>query len=132
MILVFTAMNVFAIAVGIGFTLVGAWVVLPFAGLEMAVVGVVGYRLFRHADDHDVVVISNERVTVIRRRGGRERQENYQQYWAKVVLEQRTGWYPSQLKVGSHGSYVVIAADVSEEERQTLAKSLSQALQRNN
>jgi uncharacterized membrane protein len=53
MTVLFAGLTVVVLTIGIGFTLAGAWPVLPFAGLELAVVGAVLYRLFRHADDHD-------------------------------------------------------------------------------
>lgn len=125
MTVLFAGLTVVVLTIGIGFTLAGAWPVLPFAGLEMAVVGMVLYRLFRHANDHDQIIVARERVTVIRRRGRREWRDEFQRYWTKVTLERRGGWYPSRLKVGSHGRFVVIAADVNEEERESLSTTLS-------
>ena len=71
MTVLFAGLTVVVLTIGIGFTLAGAWPVLPFAGLELALVGAVLYRLFRHADDHDRIIVDRERVTVIRRRGRR-------------------------------------------------------------
>lgn len=121
----FAVLTVVVLTIGIGFTLAGAWPVLPFVGLEVVVVGVVLYRLFRHADDHEQIIVDRERVTVIRWRGRRERRHEFQRYWTKVVLERHRGWYPSQLKVGSHGRFVVIAADVNEKERESLSAALN-------
>lgn len=130
MTVLFAGLTVVVLTIGIGFTLAGAWPVLPFAGLEMAVVAVVLYRLFRHADDHDQVIVDRERVTVIRYRARREMRDEFQRYWTKVTLERRRSWYPSQLKVGSHGRFVVIAADVSEEERESLSTTLNNFLRK--
>ena len=47
---------------GIGFILAGAWPVLPFVGLEMLMVSVVLHRLFRHADDHDRIIVSRRQL----------------------------------------------------------------------
>jgi uncharacterized membrane protein len=130
MTMLFAGLTVVVLTIGIGFTLAGAWPVLPFAGLELAVVGAVLCRLFRHADDHDRIMVDRERVTVIRRRGRREWRDEFQRYWTKVVLERRRGWYPPQLKVGSHGRFVVIAADVNEKERESLAITLNDLLRK--
>lgn len=126
----FAGLTLVVLTIGIGFTLAGAWPVLPFAGLEMMAVGVVLYRLFRHADDHDRIIVERERVTVIRRRGRREWRDDFQRYWTKVVLERRRGGQPSRLKVGSHGRYVVIATDVNEDERESLSATLSNIISR--
>lgn len=130
MTVLFAGLTVVVLTIGVGFALAGAWPVLPFAGLEMAVVGAVLYRLSRHADDHDQVIVDRERITVIRRRARREWRDEFQRYWTKVTLERRRGWYPSQLKVGSHGRFVVIAADVNEEERESLSATLNNFLRK--
>ncbi len=129
-IVLFVGLSVVVLTIGIGFTLAGAWPVLPFAGLEMMVVGVVLYRLVRHADDHDQIIVDRDCVTVIRRWGRCEWRDKFQRYWTKVMLERRHGWYPSQLKVGSHGRFVVIAADVREEERESLSATLNNLLRK--
>jgi uncharacterized membrane protein len=129
MTVLFAVLTVVVLTIGIGFTLAGAWPVLPFAGLEMLLLGFVLYRLFRHLDDHEQIIVDRERVTVIRRRGRHERRHEFQRYWTRVVLERRHGWYPSQLRVGSHGRFVVIAADVNEIERESLSATLNNFLQ---
>lgn len=130
MVLLFAGIAAFVITIGIGFSLAGAWLVLPFAGLEVAVVGAVLYLLFRHIDDHDLIVIHHDRVMVVRRQGGRERHEEFQRYWVKVELRRGRSWYPSRLSIGSHGRFVTIGADISEEERSALAARLNELLRR--
>jgi len=130
MTVLFAGLTVVVLTIGVGFTLAGAWPVLPFAGLELALVGAVLYRLFRHADDHDRIMIDRERVTVIRQRGRCEWRDEFQRYWTKVTLERGRSWYPSRLKVGSHGRFVVIAAGVNEKEREALSTALNNFLQK--
>lgn len=129
MAVLFAGLTLVVLTIGVGFTLAGAWPVLPFAGLELVLVGAVLYRLFRHADDHDRLLVDRERVTVIRRRGRRERRDEFQRCWTKIVLERGRGWYPSRLKVGSHGRFVIIAAGVNETERESLSATLNDFLQ---
>lgn len=128
MVVLFAGMAVFAMTLGIGFSLVGTWLVLPFAGLEVAVVGAALYWLYRHADDHELIIMDNDHVTVIQYRGGRERSDVFQRYWVKVTLEHYGSWYPSRLKLGSHGRFIAIGADIGEDERQTLSAWLNEAL----
>jgi len=130
MALLFAGLAVIALIIGAGFMFAGAWLVLPFAGLELATVGAVLYRLIRHADDYDQIVIDDNRVTVTRYRNGRERHDYFQRYWVRLSFERGRGWYPSRLTLGSHGRTVTIAADVSEEERQDLLVKLNEALHR--
>jgi len=130
MALLFAGIAAFVITIGIGFSLVGAWLVLPFAGLEVSVVGAVLYLLFRHADDHDMVIIYHDRITVVRRQGGREQHEEFPRYWTKVRLQRGWSWYPSRLSIGSHGRFVAIGTGISEEERRALGARLNEILRR--
>jgi uncharacterized membrane protein len=130
MMVLFAGIAVFASTIGIGFSLIGAWLVLPFAGLEVVLVGAVLYLLVRHADDHDLIIIRHDSVVVVRRRGGREQREEFQRYWVKVQWQRGRGWYPSRLSLGSHGRFVAIGTDISEEERRDLEVRLSGLLRR--
>ncbi len=130
MVVLFAGLATFAMTLGIGFSLVGAWPVLPFSGLEVAVAGAALYGLYRHADDHELIIMDGDHVTVIQYRGGRERTDVFQRYWVKVTLERYGRWHPSRLKLGSHGRFIVIGAGVGEDERQTLSARLNEALRR--
>lgn len=130
MLWLFAGLTTVVLVIGVGFAFLGAWPVLPFAGAEMAVVAAVLCRLYRHADDHDLVTIEGDRVTVMRRRGRREWRDEFQRYWTRIQLERRRGWHPSRLKIGSHGHFVIIAMDVNEEERESLSATLNEALRK--
>ncbi|MBI3547217.1 MAG: DUF2244 domain-containing protein [Gammaproteobacteria bacterium] len=132
MILLFAMVTVVIITIGVGFFLLGAWLVLPFAGLEIAVIGAVLYWLLRHADDHELIVIGATQVTVIRRRRGQEWRDDFQRYWVKVILERHHGWYPSKLKMGSHGRLVVIGDELCDEAKLALLAQLNSALRETN
>jgi len=60
---------------------------------------VAGTVLYRHADDHDLIPVDRDRVTVTR-----------------------------QIKVGLHGTFVVIAADVDEAGCDSLSLTLNHIL----
>jgi len=131
MLLLFLAYTAFALSLGIGFAIVGAWMVLPFMGLEIAVVAAAFYFLFRHAGDYELVIVDDSRLKVVRRQGGLEVCDEFQRYWAKVFLAPGAGgWYPSRLRVGSHGRLVEVGAAMSEEARQTLARDLKTVIRR--
>jgi uncharacterized membrane protein len=131
MLWLFLAYTVFALSLGIGFAVVGAWMVLPFTCLEIAVVAAVFYFLFRHAGDYELVIVDDSRLKVVRRWGDSEVCDEFQRYWVKVFLAPGAGgWYPSRLRVGSHGRMVEVGAAMSEEARQALARDLKNAVRR--
>ena len=51
-------------AIGIVFALFGAWMILPFAGLEMAAVAAAFYLHGRHAADYERIVLRSGRLVV--------------------------------------------------------------------
>ena len=50
---VFAALALVVLAIGAGFALAGAWLVLPFAGLEVLLLGVAYVAYARHAADYE-------------------------------------------------------------------------------
>ncbi len=87
--------------------------------------------LLRHADDHELVIVDDSRLKIVRRAGGVEFHDEFQRYWARVFLARNSlGWYPSRLLVGSHGRVVEVGAAVSEEARKALAADLKNAVRR--
>ena len=119
------------VGIGVAFFLKGAWLVLPFAGLEILVIGVVLYLLSRHHRDYELVVIDDQYLKITRQMGPHQSYHQFQRYWAKVLLRSdQADWYPSRLLVGSHGRFVEIAASMDEDNRRALAQDLKQIIQR--
>ena len=50
---VFAALALVGLAIGAGFALIGAWLVLPFAGLEVLLLGAAYLAYARHAADYE-------------------------------------------------------------------------------
>lgn len=115
--------------IGSGFALVGAWPVLPFVGLEIAVVAVAIRLIADRAGDYEEIVVSGDRLEIVQVVAGKECRYQFQRYWARVRLEQDDAdWYPSRLLVGSHGRWIEIGAATSAEQRQALRHRLERAL----
>ena len=112
-------------AVGSYFASLGAWLVLPFAGLELVVV-VAGFYLSAIAGHtREVIEIDGPVLRVLR--GGRQLNEvaSFPANWTRVVLQRDpTGWYPSRLLLRCHESRLEIAAKIVEAEREELARAL--------
>ncbi|OGA41601.1 MAG: hypothetical protein A3G28_01500 [Betaproteobacteria bacterium RIFCSPLOWO2_12_FULL_68_19] len=58
------ALAVAALAIGTGFALAGAWLVLPFAGLEALALGAAFVLYARHAADYERIELGAGRLTV--------------------------------------------------------------------
>ena len=111
------------------FGLKGAWLVLPFAGLEALVLGIGIYLSAQATATREFVSISTAEVSI--RQGRRELTEvaRFSRCWSRVVLRKDPrGWYPSRLLIASHGRYCEIARSLVEAEREELALELRELI----
>jgi uncharacterized membrane protein len=128
-LLLFTTFVLVSLVIATGFLLIGAWLVLPFAGLEVAVVAAVLGYLARHRSDRDVIAIDGDQVTVTRWRGRQRLETEFHRQWARVGLASAAhSWYPSRLWIRGHGNEVEVAAALDEEERREIAQHLEEVL----
>ena len=112
-------------AVGAYFASIGAWLVLPFAGLELAVLAVGFYISALAGHSREVIEIHGPVVRVMR--GGRKMDEvaRFPANWTQVLMwRDPTGWYPCRLQLRCHGRRLEIASQVVEAEREELALAL--------
>jgi len=108
------------------FAAVGAWLVLPFAGLELAVL-VAGFYLSALAG-HACEVIEVEGPVLRIWRGRRRLNEvaSLPANWSRVELRcDPRGWYPSRLFLCCHGKGFEVGSQLVEAEREELAAVLN-------
>jgi uncharacterized membrane protein len=82
---VFALLAVLVLAIGAGFAAAGAWLVLPFAGLEVLLLGTAYLLYARHAADYERIELDAGRLTVEVADGART--ERYELEDAGIVLE---------------------------------------------
>jgi len=113
-------------AIGIGFLAAGAWLVLPFAGLEVAAVTGAMLWLQRRSGDFEEVHIEAGRLRVLRRRMGRTERYETPAPWVRVLLRPgRSRWHPVRVCLRSHGRELEVGADLTDGARRRLADELS-------
>ena len=117
-----------AASIGVFMLTLGAWPVLPFLGLEIAVLAAVFLMLQRRARFYDLVEAKGDDVRLHQRGRHGEKTGKLNRYWTQVRLAAGGHWYPSRLLVGSHGNYMEIGAALTEEDRIKTAKELQRAL----
>jgi len=61
---VLAALALVALAIGAGFALLGAWLILPFAGLEVLLLGGAFLAQARHAADYERIALARGRLEV--------------------------------------------------------------------
>ena len=110
---------------GTVFTLLGAWPVLAFAGVETAlVIGMMA--LYRHQarSSAETVTLMEGRLTIRRREGRRREEASFDPFWARLR------WEESRLFVAHRRDAMEIGRFLAPEDRQDLARSLEAVLHR--
>ena len=107
------------------FAVKGFWPVLPFAGLELLVLGAAFYLCITRSQWREVISIDTNSVRV--EKGRRKVEERWEcpSVWARVLLEKSPiAWYPSRLMIAYQGRGVEIGRFLCEDERAALAVAL--------
>ena len=122
-----------ALVVALGFLHIGAWLVLPFAGLEIVAFAYAFHTVYLHADDFDSITIESDRVVVEKRNIKEITTTVFQRYWAQVNVRDVAMIKGSNGKCGlfisSHGNEVEFGRNfINDEQRSQLARDLRQKL----
>tara|TARA_R110000824_G_scaffold118960_14_gene271964 strand:+ start:78291 stop:78806 length:516 start_codon:yes stop_codon:yes gene_type:complete len=127
-IIVMSILVVMNFGAGLLFLLKGAWPVMGFCGLDVALVWWAFRANYRAARAHETVQVSDDEL-LIRRidQHGRVRATSLQPYWARLdMVEEPDG--ATHLFVRSHGRSHELAAFLSPDERAGFARALQNAL----
>lgn len=129
----YTGIVIVSLSIAAGFAAKGAWLILPFAGLEMLALGIAFYIVARRSASWQEIAIEADSILVID--GSAEKQKtklSFRRAWVRVELEDAVvKGHPSRLTIGSHGRNVEIGSCLNEEEKQALAVQLRRAVQLN-
>ena len=109
----------------------GFWPVLPFAGLEMAVLGWALNVCLRRRFHSQTITVTDADVSIDTR--GRTRSEHvvFPRHWAQVKLRRPAArLHPSRLTIESHGHQCELGSFLTEEERRGLALRLQRLIGR--
>lgn len=111
------------------YTYVGFWPVLPFAGVELGLLGWALYISARRAQEREVIIIRAGRVEIQKGRRRPERSWVFESYWTEVALRPSAHrWYASRLALRSRGEEVEVGGFLRDEERAELAGRLARWL----
>lgn len=107
------------------FALLGYWPILPFAGLELAVLGWGLVISLRRGQHREVIQVDPSRIMVEQSRGRQQLLHDFQTpwTWVELVPSRNRGW-PSRLVLNSMGRQVEIGQFLTEPERKGLARRL--------
>lgn len=113
------------VPIGVGWALVGYWVILPLCGLELGAL-FLGLYLSSHALlAREVVTVDADSITIEAGRRRVERRFRLPRHWARVALVSgRRPAHPQRLILRSHGRAIELGRFLTEQEREAVAARL--------
>jgi uncharacterized membrane protein len=114
-----------SLGIGVFFWLQGATLVLAFAGLEIAVVGLAFLAYARHAADGEWISLQGTNLVVELETAGRLQRAEFERQWVRV--EPKSG-DQSLIELSGQGRTIEVGRFVRPELRQVLAREIRKAL----
>jgi uncharacterized membrane protein len=113
---------------GLLFYMIGAWPVIGFMGLDVALIYIAFKLNFRALRLYETVDLTAEALTVTRvQPSGKTQMWSFNPYWVRLKVEERIG-RSTELSIASHGKRLVFASFLTDGEREDFAAALGRAL----
>lgn len=105
------------------FAWLGAWLILPFAGLEVGLLAWAFRHLACHANDYEKITIRDDCLLVESRDADKVSRHEFSRHWAQVVsVSDSSG--ARQVALRSHGRQVEVGKCLTPDAREALMKEL--------
>ena len=118
-----------SLTIGFGFLMAGAWLVLPFSILEMAVVAYCIHYCVKQCARQEVIIVSDYEVKIEQGVKTPASERTFQRMWAKFFVERpKHPWYPMSLFIRSHGQELEIGSFLNSRDKQTLVSQLKRVI----
>lgn len=127
--LFFAVLAILCLGIATAFSVAGLWPILPFAGLEISLLGLCLWLSARDGTAVEVININRRTVVIGKGERGSGQCWKFNRAWAQIRLERaRIRQHPSNLLIGSHGKLVHCGRFLTEHERSDLARELKTAI----
>ncbi len=121
--------GLFSVGIGTLFFLSGAWPIVGFMGVDVALLYWAFKASYRSAHDYETVELTADRLIVEKVDRRHKRRWTFQPAWLRVSMEDPPRHH-SQVTLSSHGKSLVVGSFLSPDERLDFAKALREALHR--
>ena len=119
------AISVTCGVIGIAFYIAGAFLILPFAGLEIILVGTCVYLVVQRSYKQEIITLTPEKLKIEKGISKPNQFWEYFRIWAFVVVEKpKHPWYPAHIVITSKGERVPIGDFLTEKEKLDLVDKL--------
>ena len=113
---------------GLMFYMLGAWPVMGFMGLDVALIYVAFQLNFRALKVYETVDLTPEELTVTRvPPSGEPSSWSFNPYWVRLSIQPRVG-RSTELAIDSHGKRLVFGSFLTDGEPEEFAQALKSAL----
>jgi uncharacterized membrane protein len=113
----------------LGFSLLGLWLVIPFAGLELAVVWGALRITALHAQYREVIRFTHDEVIVQRGRKGPSEEHRFPRAWSQFVLQRPASrMQDPRLVLRSHGREIELGRRLGSADLEALLGELHAAV----
>jgi len=126
--MIYASLVAISTLVGLGFALCGAWLILPFVGVEMLAVGIALLHYGRHAVDRECVTLDALALNVEVVMAGRSTLVQFNPYWVRVTAEGRPGGTELAIWLVERQRRVAVGQFVGVVERAVFVQELKRAL----
>jgi uncharacterized membrane protein len=126
--LVLGSLGALCFGVAIGFAVLGFWLILPFAGLEIGLLAWALGALRSRESDYETLIIEGDAVVLEWRTGKRSGRREMNRQWVRVVCDCSAPDRNCRLCVSSHGRETEVGHYLSDEARRQLAATLRSKL----
>ena len=124
-VLLFLAMTLPVLPVAVAWALRGYWLILPFAGLELVILGIALGITVHRGGYREVIRFGKRQVHVRRGYAGRQEHVEFPRPWTRAWIEPGPSLaLPGRLFLGAGGSSCELAACLTEKERRSLCRRL--------
>ncbi len=128
-LILMTALGTVSFVTGIVFVMIGAWPVMGFFGLDVALIYWAFKRSYRDGRMYEVVDIDPQLLRLTRvHPSGRAEAFEFNSYWARVQLSSDRPDGRTSLRLAAQGRDVLFATFLNDDERRALADELAGAL----
>lgn len=124
--IVFASLALVSLVIAVVFAALGAWLILPFAGLEVIALYLAFDWIARHADDSESLEIRGNAVLLAVRERAQMRCYEFNRAWAHVVVDAHAS--SVRLALRSHGREVEIGRYLDGDGKRRLARELKSRL----
>jgi uncharacterized membrane protein len=114
---------------GLAFWLMGAWPIVGFMGLDIALVQLAFRMNYRAARVAEEINLTRDQLTVKKiAANGRLAEFAFNPYWARLEVQRRPAIGVTRVSIASHGKRLDLAGFLGPAERESFASAFSAAL----